>query len=76
MMRLASPKGRLYCTRGRSSFLIATLAAAPSVDEVSLAAWIVGVGFIGLEAYFFGALLRAWMNDRRARAGSKSRRVR
>ncbi len=76
MTRPASPKGRPCCTRGRSCILITTLGAVQSVEEVSLAAWFVGLGFIGPEAYFFATLLRAWITDRRAGIASERPRVR
>ncbi len=53
--------------------MVGILASAPRMDEVSPAAWDVGAGLIVLETYFFAALLRAWMEDRRARVASKRR---
>ncbi len=35
------------------------------MDEILLAALIVGGGFIALEAYYFATLLRAWQEYRR-----------
>ncbi|MFQ5911216.1 MAG: hypothetical protein ACE5IJ_10950 [Thermoplasmata archaeon] len=49
----------------------AIIAVVQNTEEVPVAAWIVGLGFIGLEVYFFGTLLRAWIRDRRANAVSK-----
>ncbi|MFQ5911235.1 MAG: thermonuclease family protein [Thermoplasmata archaeon] len=40
-------------------------------DEVPLASWLLGVGFIALEVYFLATLLRAWRGDRRSRGASR-----
>lgn len=41
-------------------------------EETSLGHWILGAGFIGLQAYFFATLLRAWREDRRVRGASSA----
>ena len=63
-MQPRSLKRWLGYTGTQTHFLAATLAAVPEAEEVSPAAWIVGVGFIVLEAYFFAAILRAWKRTR------------
>lgn len=61
------------CWPSQSSTIIAVV---QNTEEVPVAAWIVGLGFIGLEVYFFGTLLRAWIRDRRANVASKCREPR
>lgn len=39
----------------------------PGADDVPLAAWMLGAGFIALETWLFAALLWAWREDRRPR---------
>ena len=64
-------RGWLDFTRVRSCYLIIILTATPRLEEVSLTAWILGAAFFALEVYFFTILLRAWIEDRRARVASK-----